>query len=246
MSLIINRLRHKYDNFELMIEDLHLDSGEIIGLIGRNGSGKTTFQKALAQQINADSIDVSWKNIRSYKKDLAYIPDHIEFKNISINEYINVYRHFYKLDEDKLSILLKYYNINIHENLRDLDLGEAQVINLVIVQARSASLYLFDEPSDGLDSLTLKKMIRGLYDISNDESLILISTHQVKAYQNILDRIIYIEDGKILFNYSTIEIEESGLKILEYLYTDPNLIQEYILEPSLAKFIACVEMRKQV
>lgn len=245
MSLIIKAIQKPLKHFDIDVHNIELNKGDVVGLIGPNGSGKSSLLKLLTRELETDMCDVYWNGSTSFLNTLAYIPDSMRFKNITVDQYFSIYVQHYTLDRVKFDQMIKQYHIAHNQKIDKLSLGQSQKLMFALVQSMDASLYIFDEPSDGYDPISIKTLKNNLYDLSNDDTLIVIATHQLKSYEGIFDRILYIENGKIVFNFSTIEIEEKGEEILGFLFVPELIKQDYVNRPSLTTFVSCVGRRNR-
>lgn len=243
MSLLIKEIKKPLTNFDLHIHNIKLEKGEIVGLIGPNGSGKSTLMKLLSRENETAECEAYWNGSTDFLSQLAYIPDTIRFSNMSVKDYVDLYGYYYQLDVEKLNRNLERFQLNLASNISKLSLGETQKLMFARVLAVDASLYLFDEPSDGYDPASMRVLKNDLMDMANDDTLVLIATHQIKAYEGILDRVLYIEDGRIIFNFTTIEIQEQAEQLLDYLFVPSEIKSEYSKRKDLNTFITCVERR---
>lgn len=240
--LSINKLRKEFKSFKVDVENINLYPGEVVGLIGANGSGKTTLIKMLSGEMVADEKDVLFNNNKEYRHIMSYTPDSIRFKNMKVKEYIGLYEKLYS-DFDFESVIKKMHiiGVNLESRLSTLSLGESQKLMMEIALNRESLLYIFDEPSDGYDSSSLRNLRDCIYDISNDNSLIIISTHQIKFYESLMDRVLYMRRGEVMFNISQVELATKGLQILKDHKVPTQEITNFIESPSFEHFLIAIE-----
>ncbi len=244
MAFTIKKLSKKLKVFTLNISGLTLQKGEIVGLLGQNGSGKSTFIKSIVGEILCDAKDIEWNDSATYLEQVSYISDSIKYNKLTVSEYGVIYGSIYKTwNQDQFNLDLNNYGLNSEQDVDTLSLGEQQKLMFAVSKAYNASIYIFDEPSDGYDSFSFNIFKNDLLSLANDDNLFLVATHQIKGYENILDRILYMFNGEILFNHTVLEIETNGESILMELNAMKADIESYLTNPSLDAFLIAVERR---
>ncbi|MTD38040.1 ATP-binding cassette domain-containing protein [Erwinia sp. CPCC 100877] len=200
-------------------------SGKIVALIGENGSGKTTIMRLLS------GLALNWKgNItiddlpigEATKSFVAYLEDHNSFEsNQHLEQIITFYSYFYQdFDKRRAYELLRFMNLNESEKIGNLSKGNAEKFALSMVLARKAKLYLLDEPLSGVDLLSREKIIQSLLQWFDEESTIIITTHQLREIENIIDEGMFLRDGRIILHESLESIKEVKHKDLEDIYRE--------------------------
>ena len=194
--------------------ELSLESGRIIGLLGPNGSGKTTLIKLINGLltpsggelfIEGKSPGVETKSIISYLPERTYLDE-----SMRISDTINFFAAFYEdFDRERASIMLKKLNINPSLRIRTLSKGTKEKVQLILVMSRRAKLYCLDEPIAGVDPAARDFIINTIINNYDPDATILISTHLISDVENILDEVIFIQKGHILFQS---DVEDIRLK----------------------------------
>lgn len=183
--------------------NLELERGKILGLLGPNGSGKTTFIKIIAGLLRPTSgkvlIDnhepgIYTKSIVSYLPDVNYL-----FKWMKIKDSISFFKDFYKdFDNDKAYKLLEFMKLDENDKIKSLSKGMLEKLHLTLVLSRKAKLYIFDEPLGGIDPNTREKIIDAIINNISDDSSMIISTHLVRDIERLFDNVAFIKDGEII------------------------------------------------
>lgn len=240
--LKINHLEVKLSKFTVKVEDLELKMGEVVGLVGANGAGKTTVIKSIVREIHSPLTDIEFKGPDNYFEKMSYVPDGIRLEGLSIDEYLQVYSNAYKNFNLELARnLIADIDLDFSEKTSRLSLGESQKLMMCMAKAIPAELYIFDEPSDGYDYSSLVRLRDDIYDMSTDNNLFIISTHQIKFYENILDRILYLKNGDILYNITSIDLNDKGLEILKENETKQEYIDVFKERPSFDNLLIALE-----
>lgn len=181
---------------------LTLGRGRIIGLLGPNGSGKSTFIKMINGLLTPSSgtilINGCVPGIES-KKKVSYLPERTYLQNnMKVSELIDLFSDFYEdFAKDKAYGMLMSLNINSDAKLMTLSKGTKEKIQLILVMSRNADLYILDEPIAGVDPAARDYILKTILSNYNENATILLSTHLISDIENILDDVIFIQDGKI-------------------------------------------------
>lgn len=197
-------LTKNYDNHKSAIHNitLTLGRGRIIGLLGPNGSGKSTFIKLINGLLTPTSgtilINGSIPGVDS-KKKVAYLPERTYLQsNMKVSELIDFFADFYEdFAKDKAYGMLMSLHISSDAKLMSLSKGTKEKVQLILVMSRNADLYILDEPIAGVDPAARDYILKTIISNYNENATILLSTHLISDIENILDDVIFIQDGKI-------------------------------------------------
>lgn len=209
--------KHVYKNYDSKkaLEDINvaIPRGKIIGLLGKNGSGKSTFLK-LANDllvptsgeilINGEKPGVNSKKIVSYLPERTYLD-----KDMTIQEVFSYFQEFYDNFEIKTARrLLKDLQLEEKQRLSKMSKGMQEKLQLILVMSRKAELYILDEPLGGVDPATRDYILDTILSNFKEEASILISTHLISDIERILDEVIFIKDGKIILTSPADELRK--------------------------------------
>lgn len=185
------------------------DCGSIVGLLGKNGAGKTTLLNLMAGLLNPHSGSVMINGFIPFERqpdflsDLFVVPEEFRFPQVSINLYLKATASLYpNFDEDKLNGILKDFELNRKSMIHKLSQGQRKKFLIAFALATNCKLLLLDEPTNGLDIPSKSIFRKVLVGSVTDEQLVIISTHQVKDIETILDTVIFLDQGKIIFKES--------------------------------------------
>lgn len=192
-----------YDNkIALNKINLSLERGKIIGLLGPNGSGKTTLIKLLNGLLvpteGSIFVDGHAPGLET-KKIVSYLPERTYLSmRMRVSEIINYFSDFYSdFDRSRAYDMLKHLNINPTDRLRTMSKGTKEKIQLILVMSRRASLYCLDEPIAGVDPAARDYILSTILNNYDENATILISTHLISDVENILDDVVFIQNGQI-------------------------------------------------
>lgn len=216
-AIEIKNLNKSYESFNLNIDSLNIPSGEIIGLIGENGAGKTTLIKSILNIIKSDGeIKIFNKDTHKYesiiKEDIGVVLDGMFLPEIlSINDINAIMSSSYKMWDTKLFYqYLENFKIDKSMKINKLSKGMRKKLEIAAALSHHPKLLILDEPTSGLDPVVRNEVLDiFLKFISDDEHTILLSTHITSDLEHIADRIIFIDEGKIILEESRDELMDN-------------------------------------
>ena len=219
-------LTRKFNHFfALSNVGLTLERGEIIGLLGPNGSGKTTLIKLINGlllptdgqiTVNGSVPGVETKKIVSYLPERGCLDERRR-----ISELISYYSDFYSdFDVSRAHTMLKDLDIDPSLRLKTLSKGTKEKVQLILVMSRDAQLYVLDEPIGGVDPAARDYILRTILTNYNEDASVLISTHLIADVENVLDRVLFLQNGQITLNASVDEIRSGHKKSVDALFRE--------------------------
>ncbi|MFC1853468.1 ATP-binding cassette domain-containing protein [candidate division CSSED10-310 bacterium] len=217
----IENLDFSYGNQPLFLNlTLRLEQGKIYGLLGKNGAGKTTLFKLLTGLLSPKkgSIRVgSFIPVHRQKamyEDLFFYPEKTNLPEMKVNEFIKLYSPLYpQWSQEMCFSLLTSMEVPENYKLSQLSFGMLKKFYLIFALSTQCSCYLLDEPTSGLDIPSKKDFRQIVINQFNEDNTIIISSHQVKDFNQLLDEVIIIDKGRIIFKQS-IENIESKLALI--------------------------------
>ena len=202
--LEISNLNKSFDNKKIL-EDINLtiESGKIIGLLGKNGVGKTTLIKLINDLLTPTTGEILIKGQKigvETKKVISYLPERTYLnKQMKVSEVISYFEDFYdNFDSEKAKKLLKDLDLDINQKLAKMSKGMQEKVQLVLVMSRNADLYVLDEPLGGVDPATRDYILDTILSNFNENASVIISTHLISDIEKILDEVIFIDKGQIV------------------------------------------------
>ena len=179
-----------------------LERGKIVGLLGPPGSGKTTIMKLINGLIQPTSgtvlINGAAPGIES-KKAISFLPDRTYLNNwMKVRDTFDMFGDFYAdFDRVKAEDMLKSLQIDGSAPLKSLSKGTLEKVQLILVMARKAQLYLLDEPIAGVDPAARDYILRTILNNYGEDSTILLSTHLITDVEKIFEQVLFIKNGQI-------------------------------------------------
>lgn len=224
--LSIKNLIKKYKNKSVLKNlNLELNSGEILGLLGPNGCGKTTLMKILSttNSYNSGEIVINGEKLGYItNKYVAFLPDTpFVDKSDTIKKAIDEYSYFFDdFDNTKADILLQKLNLNKNQKISTLSKGMVEKLQLILILSRNAKLYILDEPIAGVDIVTRKEIMKLITENINQDSSVIITTHLISDIEQLFDKVAFLKDGEIdkIHDVETIRYETK--KSVEQLYIE--------------------------
>ncbi len=187
--------------------DVQLAPGNIYGLLGKNGAGKTTLLKLISglrypQDGECQVLDyIPKKRFPGLLEEIYFIPEEFFVPPITMKNYTKIYAPFYpRFNHNAFAEYLKEFNLDLKEKLTELSYGQKKKFLLAFGIATECSLFILDEPTNGLDIPSKSQFRKILASAVTDDRIILVSTHQVRDMENLIDPIIILDDGQIIFN----------------------------------------------
>lgn len=205
----------------LMNLNMSLPKGKIIGLLGPNGSGKTTFIKLVAGLLTPTSGNLAINGFApgvETKSFISYLPERSYFSSwMKVSDILAVFKDFYAdFDMVKALDMLRRLGINPNSKIKTLSKGTKEKVQLVLVMSRHAKLYLLDEPIGGVDPATREYILNTIISNYSEDSTIIISTHLITDIEKVLDEFVFINKGQIVTSGSVDTVrEEKGMSIDE-------------------------------
>jgi ABC-2 type transport system ATP-binding protein len=212
-----NELNFAYRRQAALFDNLsmQLEAGSITGLLGKNGAGKTTLLKLLTGQLLPKSGEISIDNHIPGKREVSmlnnvfFVPEEFYFPAITISDYIMIYSPLYpNFDMNLIKDTLIEFDLQKENNLHRLSYGQKKKFLIAFALATRCRLLILDEPTNGLDipsKSVFRKILAGALD---ENQLVIISTHQVKDVENLIDKIIILDNGKVIFQQTIAEISQ--------------------------------------
>lgn len=229
--ITLKELSFSYSRKKEVLDRINLEvgSGHICGLLGKNGEGKTTLLNLLSGQIFPDQGSClvleeipSERNAR-FLQQIFLLPEEISMPEVTAIEYIKMYAAFYPTFRDDIcKACVESFEINLSDRLSKMSQGQRKKVAITLALAAHTPLLLMDEPTNGLDipsKATFRKLVASLID---DNQTVIISTHQVRDLESLIDTVLILDQRQILLNKTLNEIGEK-------LYFGPLLPEEKAL-----------------
>ena len=205
--------------------NLELPKGKIVGLLGPNGSGKTTFIKLAAGLLTPSqgNLQVCGENIGVQTKAMvSYLPDRTYFsRQRKVSEMLDFFQDFYAdFDRRRAEKMLSALGISPDARFRTLSKGNQEKVQLVLVMSRRAKLYLLDEPIGGVDPAARDYILNTIISNYDPEATVLISTHLISDVERVLDEFVFLYQGKVIRQGNADETREETGKSLDELFRE--------------------------
>ena len=199
--------------------DLNIKQGRIVGILGPNGSGKTSLMKIIAGILRQTRGEILIDGLvpgPATKAIVSYLPDrNFLYRWMKIDDAINFFRDFYEdFDEDKADELLSFMNLDRGMKIDALSKGMHEKLNLTLVLSRKAKLYVLDEPIAGVDPVARDQILDAIIKNYNNNSTMIITTHLVRDIESVFDEVIFLKEGVVILQGNAEELrEEKGMQI---------------------------------
>ena len=239
----INNLNFGYSKHKPLFKNMsmQLSNGHIYGLLGKNGAGKSSLLKNIAGLVYAQSgaLDVMGFNPAKRQpallEQICFIPEEFYLPSVKIDAYVRANAPFYKkFDHQYFGNLLKEFDIPVSQKLINMSYGQKKKVIIAFGLATQANLIIMDEPTNGLDIPSKAQFRKIMASAMTEDRCIIISTHQVRDLDNLIDTVIMLDENDVALKASVQEITEK-LTFKRVKEIDESIIYA---EPSLSGYNA--------
>ena len=226
--LVCNDLHKSYGGSSPVLTGLNcsLPSGKIVGLLGPNGCGKSTLMKLISGILTPDSGEIlicGQPRSEATNALISYLPERTYFNSwMRVNELVDFFADFYTdFDATLARKMLVDLDINADAKLKTLSKGTKEKVQLIMVMARRARLYLLDEPIAGVDPAARDYIMQTIIGNYNPEATVVITTHLIYDIEPILDEFAFMGyGGQILLAGNCDEVRAERGKSLDELFRE--------------------------
>ena len=198
-----------------VLEDfsMKLDKGSVYGLLGKNGTGKSTLLYLMAGLLRSQTGNVLYKGVDVKKRypdtlqDMFLVPEEFALPNVSLKQYVKLNAPFYpNFSDELLNACLRDFDINENIHLGELSMGQKKKAFMCFALATNTSLLMMDEPTNGLDIPSKSQFRKVIASGMSDDKAVIISTHQVRDIDSLLDHVLIMDGSELLLNESVATI----------------------------------------
>lgn len=198
------RKQKVFDDFSLT-----LDKGSVYGLLGKNGTGKSTLLYLMTGLLRPQAGKVLYKGIDVSLRypltlqDMFLVPEEFALPSVSLKQYVKLNAPFYpNFSKEQLGTCLRDFDMSEDIHLGELSMGQKKKAFMCFALAANTSLLVMDEPSNGLDIPSKSQFRKVIASGMTDEKSVIISTHQVRDIDSLLDHVVIIDGTRVLLNAS--------------------------------------------
>lgn len=200
-----------FNNFSLTLEN-----GRIVGLLGKNGAGKSTLLNLIAGLCQPKQGNITVNGFTPFDRnpnfltDIYMVPEEFAFLSISISCYIKAFGPLYtRFDNAKMHRILSEFELELSHKLNKLSHGQRKKFLIAFALSSNCKVLVLDEPTNGLDIPSKSQFRKILVSSVTDEQLVLISTHQVKDIDTIIDKVVVLDEGNIIYAENAEDITQN-------------------------------------
>ena len=224
-----------------------LDKGSVYGLLGKNGTGKSTLLYLMAGLLRPQTGKVFYKGVDvtlrypSALQDIFLVPEEFTLPNVSLKQYVKLNAPFYPhFSDELLRNCLRDFDMNEDIHLGELSMGQKKKAFMCFALATNTSLLMMDEPSNGLDIPSKSQFRKVIASGMSDDKAVIISTHQVRDIDSLLDHVLIMDGSQLLLNESVASIceklyfAEQGMNepTDDALYVQPSVQGNSVILPN--------------
>ena len=236
----VNNISFKYAGQRNLVFDnfsLELEANNIYGLLGKNGTGKSTLLYLISGLLRAKKGTVSFDGIETKKRrpetlsEIFIVPEEFDLPAMSLNEYVRINEPFYpRFSREVLEACLVDFELTTDVKLNALSMGQKKKVFMSFALAAGTKLLLMDEPTNGLDSPSKSQFRKVVAQHMTEDRTLIISTHQVHDVESLLDHVLILSRQKLLLDASVADLTEK----YTFEYRTPDEMDDVIYaEPSL-------------
>ena len=246
----VNQVSFSYGRKKSKVLDgfsMQLEKGAVYGLLGKNGTGKSTLLYLMAGLLRPQSGQVLYKGAEIVKRDpsllqdMFLVPEEFALPNVSLKQYVKLNAPFYpNFSDELLRSCLRDFDMNEDIHLGELSMGQKKKAFMCFALATNTSLLMMDEPSNGLDIPSKSQFRKVIASGMTDDKAVIISTHQVRDIDSLLDHVLIMDGSELLLNESVASIceklyfAEQGMNepIDDALYVQPSVQGNSVILPN--------------
>ena len=246
----VNQVSFGYGRKKAKVLDgfsMNLEKGSVYGLLGKNGTGKSTLLYLMAGLLRPQSGHILYKGVEVTKRypetlqDMFLVPEEFALPNVSLKQYVQLNAPFYpRFSDELLKACLRDFDMNEDIHLGELSMGQKKKAFMCFALATNTSLLLMDEPSNGLDIPSKSQFRKVIASGMTDDKAVIISTHQVRDIDSLLDHVLIMDGSRLLLNESVASIcdrlyfAEQGMNepTDDALYVQPSVQGNSVILPN--------------
>ena len=250
MMMNVNQVSFGYGRKKAKVLDgfsMNLEKGSVYGLLGKNGTGKSTLLYLMAGLLRPQSGHILYKGVEVTKRypetlqDMFLVPEEFALPNVSLKQYVQLNAPFYpRFSDELLKACLRDFDMNEDIHLGELSMGQKKKAFMCFALATNTSLLLMDEPSNGLDIPSKSQFRKVIASGMTDDKAVIISTHQVRDIDSLLDHVLIMDGSRLLLNESVASIcdrlyfAEQGMNepTDDALYVQPSVQGNSVILPN--------------
>lgn len=247
----VKNIQFKYAGSKHLVFDdfsIQLEANNIYGLLGKNGTGKSTLLYLLSGLLRPSSGSVSYDGNLTYKRlpetlrEIFIVPEEFDLPSMSLAQYVKINKPFYpRFSHEVMESCLNDFELSTDLKLNALSMGQKKKVFMAFALATNTKLLLMDEPTNGLDIPSKSQFRKVVAQHMTDDRTLIISTHQVHDVESLLDHILLLSPQKLLLNASVADIMaryvfeyRTPAEMQDVLYAEPSLQGNAVIAPRKA------------
>lgn len=231
---IENEFEIKPINFEML-------PGTVCGILGENGAGKTTLIRMMMKLYRSTTGEVTFGGESAFHHECAYLPEDFPYpQHMTIREIAQLEASIDKTwNTQRYKTYLELFRLTDDSKIQTLSIGEKQRLMFCLNLSRQVSCFILDEPADGIDPFERETLVNILREyIYQHEASVIVSTHNVKGIESMLDYVLYLEQGSCVLFSDIEQFSEAALKVLTTRQLDSRAFEA---NPTVANFVSIMQ-----
>ncbi|MBR4845539.1 MAG: ATP-binding cassette domain-containing protein [Bacteroidaceae bacterium] len=249
MMMEVKNVSFGYRGKQTVFKDfsLSLEEGSVYGLLGKNGTGKSTLLYLMTGLLRPRQGEVLYKGVNVFLRrpetlsQMFIVPEEFTLPKVSLKQFVSLNRPFYpRFSDELLRSCLRDFDMNEDIHLGELSMGQKKKAYMCFALATNTQLLVMDEPSNGLDIPSKSQFRRVVASGMSEDKAVIISTHQVRDIDSLLDHVVIIDGSRTLLNRSVSDIcrhlcfdeLSSGELTGDELFTQPSVHGQSVILPN--------------
>ena len=247
----VRNISFKYAGGHSLVFDdfsLTLKANNIYGLLGKNGTGKSTLLYLIAGLLRPKNGTVCFDSVETKKRrpetlqEIFIVPEEFDLPSMSLRQYVKINASFYpRFSQEVLEACLDDFELSMDVKLNALSMGQKKKVFMAFALATNTKVLLMDEPTNGLDIPSKSQFRKVVAQYMTEDRTLIISTHQVHDVEQLLDHILILSQQKLLLDASVADISEKYTfeyrtpdQMADALYAEPSLQGNAVIAPRKA------------
>lgn len=234
--LSVENLKKKYNRLVALNDvSIQFEPGEIVGLLGENGAGKTTMMKAILGYIRLDNglvlLDGEKIGPTNIERIAFATSEHSFFGGLNAKEHKDFYQmQFPKFREKRFDTLLEFFELPTRKKISSFSTGQKNQFEVILALSQGADYIFMDEPFSGNDIFNREDFYKVLLGILGEDECLILSTHLIEEIKSFISRAVLLHKGNLIGDVTTLELDEDNIDLIDYMKKQYSYKSDRVIE----------------